>query len=56
MTEPPPLCMMCKSPMAIVHAISTPKANNIAVWRCLSCPMPKFVAAPVPKKIIPIEE
>ena len=31
MTEPPPVCMMCKSPMVIVHVVPTPKENDITI-------------------------
>ena len=42
MTEPPPLCMMCKQPMHRLRNVPVPNGLNITVWRCRSCPRPPF--------------
>ena len=43
MSEPPPICMMCKQPMHRLRDVPVPNGLNITVWR------------PVPHRRSPIE-
>ena len=42
MSEPPPICMMCKQPMHRLRNVPVSNGLNITVWRCRFCPKPPF--------------